>query len=270
MDEHVPEMCDFTKYFSIFRNLHKLKICSKDDSKSLAKESSYSKELKALNILIESYSNKLTRAQKKKSERLATDLHYIDSSIESQKSQIACLKAQILHLDKELAKYSTVDEQSDAEKEIARLKDRLLNNNQKKNLLKFKTSQLNTIVTDMLLERQKFLARRKGLFTKLMVKKREINDVINTYSIINSNIVNMRQNKSGQQPKNHLQPSSDTIKLNQKFKNNTMPMRLNSSLFQNHKNRSDHLPQIKNNLYRYKAQIIEKEGTERSVQRKTI
>lgn len=161
------------------------------------------KELQALNILIESLDNKLKETQKKKiiarAIQLAVDLHHMNSAIKSKKTEIALLKSQILRVDNELAKYSTIDEQSVAEKEFKKLEDRLLNNNQKKSSLKIEANQLNAVITNMLLKRQRFLATRNSLITKLMAKKQEINQMFNGYSIVTSN------NKSVQQPKDHLQ-----------------------------------------------------------------
>lgn len=203
MDERATS-CDFT-FHSIYRKVHQLKICSNAVLKRLNfKIEQNTNELQALNILIKSYSNKLAQSQRKNSieraKQLAADLDHIESAIKSHKIQIAYLKSQILPLEKELAKYPTPDERSDAEKEIQKLTDRLLNNNQKQNSLKTQTEQLKTVVTDMLLKRQQFLTIRKKLIAELMAKKREINEMIQSNGIGISKDVNKSHNKSVQHP----------------------------------------------------------------------
>lgn len=172
-----------------------------------------------MNIIIimlqKNVDNKSMENEKKNSidraTQLATDFSQIDLAIKSKKTQIAQLKLQILNVDNELAKYSTIIEQSNVEKEIKKLNDRFLINNQKKNLLESRTDQLKIVVTDMLLERRRFLLVRKNLITELMAKKREVNDVINSSPSVSSNDVIMSLNKFVQQPKSRLQEMQPSI-----------------------------------------------------------
>lgn len=211
-----PKSCNFKHLRHMYRNLQKLKIRSAADLKSLdVKIERSTKELKALNTLISNVDNKSMENEKKNSidraTQLATDFSQIDLAIKSKKTQIAQLKLQILNVDNELAKYSTIIEQSNVEKEIKKLNDRFLINNQKKNLLESRTDQLKIVVTDMLLERRRFLLVRKNLITELMAKKREVNDVINSSPSVSSNDVIMSLNKFVQQPKSRLQEMQPSI-----------------------------------------------------------
>lgn len=190
MDDSVRGNGDFANCRSMYRNLLKLKICSNADSKSYdSKIDRKDKELQALYALIESLDNKLARTQKKKSikraTQLAADLDHIDSALKLRQAQVEHLKSEIWCLDNEIAKFSAVHENTDTEKQIKAMESRLLNNIRKKDSLKVKTSQLETVVTDMLLKRQKFSNTRRSLITDLMVKKREIDEIFNSDSTTN-------------------------------------------------------------------------------------
>lgn len=177
MSERVPEICDFT------RSSHQTNRNHPTYPKCIdLKIEENIKELQALHL-----NSKLIRAQKQKSikraAQLAADLNHINRAIELQKTKIVHLKSQILHIDNELAKYSTVGELTDAEKEIRKLKERLLNNNREQNSSKNKAYQLNAVVMDLLMKRQQFLATRNNLIAELMAKKQKNNEMFNIHTI---------------------------------------------------------------------------------------
>lgn len=220
----------------MYRNLQKLKVCSNTGSKSIdSKIEQNIKEQQALYDSIDRLDNKLARTQKEKSikraTQLAAELDYVDSAIKSRQAQVAHLKLQTLCLDNEIAKFSTVPEKSDAEKRLREIEVRLLNNNGKKNLLKMRASQLETVVTDMLLKRQKFLKMQNTLISDLMNKKQELDELINSHTNITSNDAKKCHIEPVQPSTNHLQdmqPFPDATKLNRMFQKVTQKHNANA------------------------------------------
>lgn len=215
MNESVRGSCDLANYRSMCRNLRKFKICSNAGSKRIdSKIEQNIKEQQALHHLAERLDNAMAPTQKiksiKRTKQLAADLDHIDSAIKSRQAQVAHLKLQILGLDNETAKFPTVQEKSNAEKQMNEIEARLLDNNRKKNSLKVRANQLEAVVSDMRLKRQNFLNIRKVSISKWMSNRREIDEIINSYSTITTN-------EPVQPTKNHLQGTQsprDTTKLN--------------------------------------------------------
>lgn len=149
---------EVAKYHRIYRDLDKLKVLSNTDvnansalQKSIQRSS---RDLNKLNILLLNANNKVVRGQSRAFTRRFSSLiaqqEKIDNEIADIKKRINHLKSQVELVDVQLEKYSTFDNQFNADKKIEILESRLLRNNQKSNSLRLHGLKLKEFVTELL------------------------------------------------------------------------------------------------------------------------
>lgn len=186
---------DLNKHRRAYRDLDKLKILSNTDvlARRVLQNSieRSSKELQQLNIMIGNVDNKVVRSQNKEFIERFTSLlaeqDDIDNEIKAHKTKISHLKSQIGRVDVKLEKYSTLDYRVSMAKTIEVLEGRLLHSNQKVNRLKLNGLHLKNIVSDLLFMRRRFQVARDNIIARLKLKKQEIIELVDHYTIAFSN-----------------------------------------------------------------------------------
>lgn len=182
---------DLNKHRRTYRDMDKLTIISHTDVLShrvlLSSIEKNKKELQFLNRQIRSMNNKFVKSENKEFvQRLTTVINNLDEfygTINDHKTKIGHMKSQILRVENELEKYSTVDTRPSAVKTIATLENRLMHSNQKKDSLRMKAILLTDMVKDLLLMRRRFQTTRNRVVHRLMQRKTEINQLVDVYTI---------------------------------------------------------------------------------------
>lgn len=118
---------------------------------------------------------------------LVAEHDLIDEQIKAYKTKIAHLRSQIERVDVKLEKYSTNDDQFNADHKIETLENRLFHNNQKMSALKQEGIKLRGVVSDLMYRRRQFQIDRDNVTASLMRKKQEILEIVDHYSIGFSN-----------------------------------------------------------------------------------
>lgn len=217
---------EVAKYCRIYRDLVKLKVLSSTDVKansSLLKNiQKSSKDLNEVNVLLLNANNKVFRDQNQAFTRrfssLIAEQEKIDNEIADIKMRINHLKSQVDCVDIQLEKYSTLDNQFNADKKIEILESRLLRNNQKVNDLRLHGLKLKEFVSNLLFMRHQFQKSRDNVIAKLIVKKEEIMELVDHYAIGFANGMKNCQNlkacriRSAKELKIHLQEIRQLIR----------------------------------------------------------
>lgn len=217
---------DLNLHRRTFRDLNKLRI--QDNTDVLAERvlqkaiKTTSNSLKQLNIMIRNVDNRVTRLQNKQfvdemayliAEQDAMDVH-----IKSYQTKIAHLRSQIERVDVQLEKYSTNDDQFNADHKIQVLEDRLFHSNQKMSCLRQEGIQRKNIVSDLMYRRRRFQIDRDNVIATLKRKKQEILELVDHYSIGFANgmknwqDIDLCRTKTASILKNHLQEMRHLIR----------------------------------------------------------
>lgn len=226
MKKHGSSTTDLNKNRRAYRDLDKLKILSNADvlarrvlQKNIERNIA---QLHELDLMLGHVNNKVVRAQNKefiaKMTSLLAEQDSINNQIKACKTKISHLKSQINRVDVELERYSTLDHRESFEKAIQVLEDRLFHSNQRVSCLKMKGLRLKNIVGDLWCMRRRFQIARDGIIARLRLKKQKIVELVDHYTIAFSNgmkycrDVEICQNKSAQQLKDHLQEMRQLIR----------------------------------------------------------
>lgn len=179
----------------IYRDLNSLKILG--NTEVLAQRvlnqqiRNNANHLTELNIMIQNVDNNVVRAENKKFTQALTavvaELDSIDTQINECKTKMAHVKSQIDRANRALEKYTTINVHFSTEKQIDTLKDRLQHRNQIVNILKLRGTELKYVVVDLLFWRRNFQISRDDVIAKLKIRKREIYELVDHYTIAFSN-----------------------------------------------------------------------------------
>lgn len=149
---------------------------------------------------------------------LIAEQDVMDVQIKSYKMKIAHLRSQIERVDVQLEKYSTNDDQFNADHKIQVLENRLFHSNQRTSCLRQEGIRRKSIVSDLMYRRRRFQIDRDNVIATLKRKKQEILELVDHYSIGFANgmknwqDIDLCRTKTASILKNHLQEMRHLIR----------------------------------------------------------